>query len=582
MGGDQPASEAKQALERVLASRSFARAGQLRRLLSYLVETTLAGHDVTLKESVIGVDVFDLPADFDPKIDPVVRMGMRRLRSRLQQYYENDGTRDPIVICLEPGHYAPRFRQRGTQEPQRVSITVLPFDAFSEPDREVSGVLREALLTRFSENPALHLVANESVLLGSPALNADALAKVTQAAFLLRGSYVAGSETIQVSTELISCEDNQRLWFGTHQQAASADLWLVQDEIASEIERCVFAKAGERKERASAPVASERGLNRLIMQGRYHLHQTGPESLKKSAECFNSALQQQPASAMAWAGLSVAQIWMAMYHVIPGEQAWRKASFAAGKAVALDPTLPESHLALALLATISRFRPVEAGVHFERALGANPRDNAVRIVYAITHLAVLGRLHEAEDQLESVLASDPLNVKALQMMALVAYFERHYEEAAELALSALDLQPRNIVASFTLANCHERLGQEDKALQQYRKCEELLPLAKLLKWSSVIAAVYRGRTKWVRPTVLAAIKVLQASSRAPAAMISDLLIRLGETERAVQWMERAFRDKALRALFLAVDPSYDAIRGDPRCARLLQQLHTASDSIHEG
>ena len=582
MNGCRPVCDAKQALERVLQSRSFARAGQLRRLLSYLVETTLAGGEATLKETVLGVDVFDLPADFDPKSDPVVRVGMRRLRSRLQQYYENDGARDPVIISLEPGHYAPKFLPRGAHEGQRVALAVLRFETSSEADRETSGVFREALLTRLSENRSFHLVANESVSLDAASLDADALVKTARAEFLLRGSFLSGSETIQVFAELVSCENDQRLWLGTFEQSASSDVWLIQNEIAGQVEKLALTKSAERKDRSVVASPSERGLYRLIVQGRYYLHQNSPESLKKSAECFEAALAQQPASAMAWAGLSVTQMWMVMYHMVAAEQTWRSAALAAGKAVALDPALPEAQLALALLATLSRFRPMEAGVHFERALTANPSDNSIRIAYAMTHLTALGRLEEAEDQLESVLANDPLNVKALQMMALTAYFGRRYEEAAELALSALDLQPRSVVASFILANCHERMGQEEKALQQYRKCEDLLLVAKLLKWSSVMAAVYKGRIKWVRPTVLAATKVLQSSSRAPAAMISDILIRLGETERAVQWMERAFRDKAFRALFLGVDPSFDPIRADPRCARLLQQLHSGSGDIRQG
>src|SRR3954447_26011331 len=90
----------KETLQHVLASRSFARAEQLRRLLSYIVETTIEGRESTLKETVIGVEVFDLATDFDPKRDPVVRMGMRRLRNRLRQYYGSEGAADPLVITL--------------------------------------------------------------------------------------------------------------------------------------------------------------------------------------------------------------------------------------------------------------------------------------------------------------------------------------------------------------------------------------------------------------------------------------------------------------------------------------------------
>lgn len=84
MAAAAPVDERRKVLQRVLASSAFARAEQLRRLLSYVVEATLNGQEDTLKETVLGVELFDLSTDFDPKSDPVVRMAMRRLRDRLQ------------------------------------------------------------------------------------------------------------------------------------------------------------------------------------------------------------------------------------------------------------------------------------------------------------------------------------------------------------------------------------------------------------------------------------------------------------------------------------------------------------------
>ena len=101
--------ELRDALGRVVGSREFVRSEQLRGLLSYLVEAAIKDRADTLKESVIGVEFFGLPSDFDPKRDPVVRMAMRRLRDRLQRYYFGDGAADQIVIALKPGSYTPQF-----------------------------------------------------------------------------------------------------------------------------------------------------------------------------------------------------------------------------------------------------------------------------------------------------------------------------------------------------------------------------------------------------------------------------------------------------------------------------------------
>ena len=67
------------ALEQVLASRHFLSAKTLSRLLRYLVERTLDGHAEPLKEYSLGVDVLGRPADFDPRIDSIVRVETSRL-----------------------------------------------------------------------------------------------------------------------------------------------------------------------------------------------------------------------------------------------------------------------------------------------------------------------------------------------------------------------------------------------------------------------------------------------------------------------------------------------------------------------
>ena len=74
----------REALERVLASGTFAGAGRHSRLLRYLVDRTLAGEGDQLKEYVLGVDVFDRTQLYDPRLDSIVRVEARRLRARLR------------------------------------------------------------------------------------------------------------------------------------------------------------------------------------------------------------------------------------------------------------------------------------------------------------------------------------------------------------------------------------------------------------------------------------------------------------------------------------------------------------------
>ncbi len=70
-------------LERILSSRGFSSSPRLGRFLRYCVEQSLDGRFEELKESMIGVNVFDRPPGYDPKIDPIVRVHAGRLREKL-------------------------------------------------------------------------------------------------------------------------------------------------------------------------------------------------------------------------------------------------------------------------------------------------------------------------------------------------------------------------------------------------------------------------------------------------------------------------------------------------------------------
>src|SRR3984893_2820273 len=100
----------------VLRSPEFADSPRLSRFLKYVVEQTLNGHAADLKEYRVGVDVFDRPADYDPKTDPVVRVEARQLRFRLAAYYPARGHRNEVVISIPKGGYGARFERTAPVE----------------------------------------------------------------------------------------------------------------------------------------------------------------------------------------------------------------------------------------------------------------------------------------------------------------------------------------------------------------------------------------------------------------------------------------------------------------------------------
>lgn len=106
------AADVRAELERILASKGFASAGRLSRLLRYVVDKTLANEADQLKEYAVGIEVFDRDAKYDPRLDSIVRVEAGRLRSRLDEYYNGEGAASPIRITLPRGGYVAQFEQR--------------------------------------------------------------------------------------------------------------------------------------------------------------------------------------------------------------------------------------------------------------------------------------------------------------------------------------------------------------------------------------------------------------------------------------------------------------------------------------
>src|SRR5690242_13584507 len=133
MRSEEPinSSELRLELMRVLQSRVFERAQRSQRFLRYLVEGALADPPVIIKEYTIAIDVFDRDTSYNPSVDATVRVEASRLRSRLREYYDEEGRDDPWLIEVPKGSYSAVFTPRSPAEPVSGAVAI-PEGAISE------------------------------------------------------------------------------------------------------------------------------------------------------------------------------------------------------------------------------------------------------------------------------------------------------------------------------------------------------------------------------------------------------------------------------------------------------------------
>ena len=112
-----PPSEVEAELQRILSSTTFRNAPRHSEFLRFVVGKALAGEAETVKEYLIGLEVFHRRSDYDPATDPIVRAEARRLRARLAEYYGTLGEHNQVRIALPKGNYIPLFHRNGVETP---------------------------------------------------------------------------------------------------------------------------------------------------------------------------------------------------------------------------------------------------------------------------------------------------------------------------------------------------------------------------------------------------------------------------------------------------------------------------------
>jgi len=342
---------ARQELDRVLASATFRQVDRLKRFLRFVALEALQGRGDQLKEYVIGVQVFDKSASFDPRADPIVRVQARRLRTRLARYYREEGADDTVVVDLPKGGYAPIFRIREAASGRRSlgatlagqnTITVLPFADLS-PARDLDYFcegLRQETIHRLARLDALRVLTTAAGEAG-PAAPGDGYP--TPAALQVTGSVRKAGDRLRTTVHLVDSATASYLWSESI-DADADEVFAAQDAVADAVVRKLEPRlldAGQR--RGSRRAAENLAARNLYVQGRYHLSQRTDEGLHKALEFFEKAIVEDPQFAPAHSGLADAHGLMAHYGVRQPAVAWARAASSAASAVMLDGNSAEAH-----------------------------------------------------------------------------------------------------------------------------------------------------------------------------------------------------------------------------------------------
>ncbi len=447
------------------------------------------------------------------------------------------------------------------------SIAVLPLvdrspgrSQDAEQEYFADGIT-EALIAELSKIKALKVISTTSVMrYKKTGKTVPQIAQELGVRGILEGSVTRAVDHVRISVEMIEARADRQIWAETYDRDLR-DVLALQTEVARAIGAQIRVKATPQENarltvaRSVVPEAHE-----AYLKGRYFATRTAGA---KSISWFQEAIAKDPNYAPAYAGLAQQYAF-----ALPAHEFMPKAKAAALKAIELDESLAEAHIALAMVGSLYEWQWAEAEKECQRALELDPGSAAAHFQYAY-NLIALGRTGEAVAEAEVAQKLDPFSLWVNMNYGRALYFDRRYDDAIAQFKRTLELDPNFVMGWFFLAIAEEQKGQYDEWAAHIRKSREISGEKALV---SVLAGYprlgYLGTLKaWAQLWEAGVVKgTVQPTS------VAMLYARAGEKEKAFRYLEQGFREHSRSIVYIKAEPQFDNIRSDARFADLVRRM----------
>src|ERR1700736_1533120 len=322
------------------------------------------------------------------------------------------------------------------------SIAVLPFvNTSGDPNVDyLSDGVTEGVINSLSQIPELRVIARSTVFhyKGRDA-DPQKVGHDLNVQAVVTGTFVQHGDSVRVQTELVNASNGSQMW-GEHYDRKLSDMAAVQQEIARDIsDKLQLRLAGIDKSRLIKQPTQSGEAYDLYLRGCYYFNKRTREGLKQAVDFFTQARDKDPNYALAYAGLADAYGLMSYSGLLPPKEAKPRARAAAEKAIELDDRSAEAHTSLATLKE-DGWDWSGAESDYQRAIQLNPNYATAHHWYSLL-LAKTGRLQESLVEAKRAVELDPLSLP----------INRH------------------------LAEAYSYLGQDDMAIDQYRKTLQFEP-----------------------------------------------------------------------------------------------------------
>ncbi|MFZ3374504.1 MAG: tetratricopeptide repeat protein, partial [Chthoniobacterales bacterium] len=406
-------------------------------------------------------------------------------------------------------------------------------------------------------------------------------------AHLVEGSVRKAGDVVRIAARLTRADTGEDLWSENYTRDLK-DVFAVQTELAQTIVEQLRGRfaGGETgptaKEKIQAEVrAAEKGgtknveAHEFYLQGRFYRDRHSEKSVGEALAAYQHAVELDPGFALAWAGLADTHSWFCAFSTAGGQKSFdahlASAKDAVGRALAIEPNLPEGLFARATIQTNFDFDWNGAAQTVSKALALAPADPKIVIAAANLEMA-RGNMDRALELFRKAVDLDPVNPTARSFLAFNLAVTKHFAEARAEFPRVVELNPAAPWA-------HAGLGL---SYLLENKFEEAATAAQgdAGEWARLlIVACARWGQKRIPESDAALAELTANDSETAAYQIAEVYAYRNDKDRAFEWLERARRQRDPGLASLRKDPLLTNLQADPRWNAFLHKMGLADDQL---
>jgi eukaryotic-like serine/threonine-protein kinase len=462
----------------------------------------------------------------------------------------------------------------------RNSIAVLPFTNMSrdEDNEYFCDGLAEELLNALSKIDHLKVAARTSAFsFRGRNASVSEIGEKLGVNTVFEGSVRKSGNRLRISVQLIDVATGFRLWSERYDREL-ADIFDVQDEIAlAVVEALKVTLFADEKAAVLKRYTEDAEVHEWFLKGRYHANKYTAEGWKRAIEAFEKAIERQPDHAPSSAGIAISLGCLWFFGMLPAEETIPQCKAAILKALEIDGALPDAYLALAMITFLHDWEWEKAGAEFERSISLNPNNPEVLSYYAM-YLAFQERFEDAISRSKRSLELDPLSPLINMNVGWTYFSAGMLDEASSQATRMIEIEPDFFGSYWLKGAIHLTEGQYENAVEELEKAVSLG--GRQIVMADLGSAYSLAGKSELAAAALDQLLEMRQREYVPAICVARMYACMEETEKAIEWFEKAFQERNGEMVFLqkelagaAEGDSLNSLTHDPRVADLFRRMN---------